>query len=184
MQHPLFFVWNLQFEEMKEELIQTKTLSEQEHIQLFEWGTDIFGGSAQNLTWRPMELHFILKIEGNSVGHLGLIREQIIIDSKIYEVAGVGDLVTIPQMRGKGVARKLMNHATAFFFKEWKVDAGVLFCFERLVDYYHAMGWEIASNPVYVIQPSGKIRFPNQIMIFRGAGIAWREGTIEIGHPW
>lgn len=132
-----------------------------------------------------MELHFILKFGGDSVGHLGLIREQIEIDGKMYDVAGVGDLVAIPQMRGKGVARRLMNHATDFFLKEWKVDAGVLFCFEKLVEYYQAMGWEIASNPVYVLQPSEKIRFPNKMMNFLGAGITWREGIIDInGHPW
>jgi len=170
---------------MKEALIQTKALSKKEQSQLFEWGSDIFGGDAQNLTWRPMELHFILKIEGNSVGHLGLIREQIEVDGKMYDVAGVGDLITIPEMRGQGVARRLMIHATDFFLNDWKVEAGVLFCFERLVDYYQSMGWELASNPVYVNQPSGKIRFPNHMMIFPGAGRAWTEGTIDINsHPW
>ncbi len=170
---------------MKEEIVQAKTLTNEEKQQLFGWGTDIFGGDVQNLSWRPMELHFILKINGKAIGHLGLIKEQLVIGDKHFDIAGVGDIITIPEMRGKGIAQKLMNHAINFFIKEWKVDVGVLFCFERLVPFYQSLGWEMANNPVYVLQPTEQIKFPNQLMIYISEGKKWPAGTIEISSlPW
>lgn len=180
-----YFILKKQIGEMIKEIIQTKKLTQQEQFQLFEWGKDIFGSDSQNLSWRPMELHFIFKVGGNSVGHLGLIREQISVEGVPFDIAGVGDVVTIPEMRGKGIARKLMAQATAFFFEEWKVDLGVLFCFERLVPYYQSLGWEIFHSPVYVLQPSGQIRFPNQVMTLREKDFFLNKGLIEINSfPW
>jgi predicted GNAT family N-acyltransferase len=170
---------------MKEEIVQTETLTNDEQQQLFGWGIDVFGGDAQNLTWRPMELHFVMKINEQAVGHLGLIREQLAIGGKLFDIAGVGDIITIPEMRGKGIAQKLMSHAINFLFREWKVDAGILFCFEKLVPYYQSLGWKIVNNPVYVLQPSGQVKFPNQLMVFTAEGKKWPEGIIEISSlPW
>ena len=53
---------------MTERIIQTETLTPEEHKQLFEWGEDIFGGNLKQFSWRPMEQRFILKIDGESVG--------------------------------------------------------------------------------------------------------------------
>ena len=96
---------------MTERIVQTETLTGEEKKQLFGWGENIFGGNIHNLSWRPMEQRFILKIDEESVGHLGLIREQLVIDGVAFDIAGVGDVVTIPEMQRKGVARKLVNHA-------------------------------------------------------------------------
>lgn len=170
---------------MTEEIVQTETLTPEEQIQLFEWGDNIFGGNGQNLTWRPMELRFILKINGEPVGHLGLIREQLVINGIQFDVAGVGDIVTIPAMQRKGVARRLMKYAVDFFLNEWKVDAGILFCSERLVPFYQSQGWQIANNPVFVKQPSGQIRFTIQMMVWQTKSKTWPEGTIRIDSlPW
>jgi GNAT superfamily N-acetyltransferase len=170
---------------MTGKIIQTDTLTPIEEKQLFEWGDDIFGGDELGLSWRPMELRFIQKIDGESVGHLGLIKDQIEVDGKLFNIAGVGDIVTIPEIRGKGVAKKLLNHSMDFFINEWKVDAGVLFCFDSLVPFYQACGWQIANNKVFVMQPSGQIQFPNQLMVYPAEGIIWPEGTIYLNClPW
>ena len=170
---------------MTEEIVHTETLTPEEQIQLFGWGDNIFGVNEQNLSWRPMELRFILKINGEAVGHLGLIRDLLVIDGIHFDIAGVGDIVTIPAMQRKGVARRLLNYAVDFFLNEWKVDAGILFCSERLVHYYQSQGWQIANNPVFVKQPSGQIKFPIQMMVWPTKSKTWTEGTIRINSlPW
>lgn len=170
---------------MTGKIIQTETLSPEEHKQLFEWGEDIFGGNLKQFSWRPMEQRFILKIDGESIGHLGLIREQLVVDGEQFDIAGVGDVVTIPSMQRKGVAGKLMHHAIDFFLNEWKVDAGVLFCLERLVPYYQSLGWQIANNPIFVMQPTGQIRFPNCMMVWPTKRKGWIKGEIRTNSlPW
>ncbi len=170
---------------MSEKIKHTKTLTKEEQRQLFGWGDDIFGGVEQNLSWRPMELRFILEIDGKAVSHVGLIKDEILVGNKAILIAGVGDIVTIPAMQGKGVARKLMNYAHHFMLNEWQVDFGVLFCFERLVPYYKSLGWEEASNSVSVMQPSGMTRFPNRMMVFPVTRKTWPSGTIRLNClPW
>jgi integrase len=48
---------------------------------------------------------------------------------------GVGGVVTVPGAQKKGLARRLMQHTAEFFEREWKVDAGLLFCFPKLTAY-------------------------------------------------
>jgi GNAT superfamily N-acetyltransferase len=170
---------------MTGKIIQTDTLTPIEEKQLFKWGNDIFGGDELGLSWRPMELRFIQKIDGESVGHLGLIRDQIELNGKTLKIAGVGDIVTIPEVRGKGIAKKLLKHSMEFFIDEWKVDVGILFCLEQLVPFYQSCGWKTANNEVYVMQPSGQIKFPNSLMVYPAEGIVWTEGTINLSClPW
>ena len=56
-------------------------------------------------------------------------------------------MVTIPAMQRKGVARKLMHHATDFFLNDMESGCRRYFCLERLVPYYQSLGWQIANNP-------------------------------------
>jgi Acetyltransferase (GNAT) domain len=91
----------------------------------------------------------------------------------------VGGVVTVPEAQKKGLARRLMQHTAEFFEREWKVDAGLLFCLPKLTAYYEALGWQEVESPVLIEQPSDKR--PDEVSGFRIALLARaREG---ISHP-
>jgi hypothetical protein len=50
-----------------------------------------------------------------------------------------------------------MQHTAEFFEREWKVDAGLLFCLPKLTAYYEALGWQEVESPVLIEQPSGRL---------------------------
>ena len=84
-----------------------------------------------------------------------------------------------------------MQHTAEFFTREWKVDAGLLFCFPKLTAYYEALGWQEVESPVLIEQPSGKIVSPMCVMALLCVmalplvGEGWSSGSIELGSlPW
>jgi hypothetical protein len=100
-------------------------------------------------------------------------------------VRGVGGVVTVPGAQKKGLARRLMQHTADFFEREWKVDAGVLFCLPKLTAYYEALRWREVEGPVLIEQPSGKIVSPLCVRALPLVGEGWSSGSIELGSlPW
>lgn len=170
---------------MIEKIKQTEVLTDEEKQQLFGWGEDIFGVASLNLSWRPKEPHFVLTFDGKAISHVGLVRNELSVGGRFVLVAGIGGVVTVPQMQGKGVARKLIAHVVNFFKQEWKVDAGLLFCLERMVPYYASLGWQVVEESVLIEQPSGKIKAPFPMMVLPCNGKAWPNGIVELNSlPW
>jgi GNAT superfamily N-acetyltransferase len=170
---------------LAEEIRQTYTLPDEEKQRLYGWGEDIFGAASLNLKWRPKSTHFLFYDGGLTVSHVGLLRHEVSVAGRPVLVAGVGGVVTVPEAQGKGIARRLMEHAATFFEREWRVDAGMLFCFERLVPFYRSLGWQIVNSPVFIEQPAGKIESPLLVMVIPCDGGAWAEGPVELnGLPW
>ena len=78
-----------------------------------------------------------------------------------------------------------MQDGAGFFEREWKVDAGLLFCLPKLTAYYEALGWQEVESPVLIEQPGGKIVSPLCVMALPLVGEGWSSGSIELGSlPW
>lgn len=170
---------------MTEEIIQAEALTDAEKQQLFGWGSDIFGATNHALHWRPKGFHFLLYLDKKPISHVGILRHVVSVEKQLIKVGGVGSVVTIPEAQGKGWANLLMRHAATFLAEEWKVDAGLLFCLDRMRPYYERLGWQIAEETVMIEQPSGKIASPMQAMVLLFGTNVWPHGTIELNSlPW
>jgi len=170
---------------MIETIKQSEHLSEAESARLFGWSDDIFGASGWTIANRAAQLHFILEFDGLAVSHLNLVKAEVAVGAQQLSVAGIGGVVTRGDAQGKGCARKLLRLAAEFFEREWQVDAGMLFCFERLVPYYASQGWQLIKFPVIIDQPTGRIEYPSSAMVLPCAEKTWPEGTVEVdGFPW
>ncbi|MDQ3687681.1 MAG: GNAT family N-acetyltransferase [Acidobacteriota bacterium] len=157
---------------MTEEVSLSESLTNVEKQQMFGWGDDIFGVASLNLRWRPKELHLLLHARGKAVSHVGLLKHTISVEERAVTVGGVGGVVTLPEMQKRGYAWLLMRHA-AKLFCEWKVDAGLLFCLQRMIPFYESLGWEIVGHSVVIEQPSGKIALPLKVMVLSSNGSGW-----------
>ena len=170
---------------MSIEIKQVEALTEADKQQLFGWGEDIFGAKSLNLNWRPKESHFLLRADGKVVSHVGVLKHVVSVESQPVTVGGVGGVVTVPEAQKKGFARALMLRAAEFFEQEWKADAGLLFCFPRLVPYYESLGWQVVERPVLIDQPYGKISSPLRVMVLPLGRKSWPPGNVELDSlPW
>ncbi|MEM9805115.1 MAG: GNAT family N-acetyltransferase [Cyanobacteria bacterium P01_D01_bin.56] len=133
---------------MVEVIRQTDSLTDKEKKSLFGWGENIFGVRKLNLSWRSKDRHFLLYSDGELASHVGILQHVVIVNGEAVTVGGVGGVVTIPESQKKGFARQLMQHTAKFLEQEWKVDAGLLFCFPEMGPYYEAYGWQQVQAPV------------------------------------
>jgi GNAT superfamily N-acetyltransferase len=170
---------------MVEEIKQTETLTAEVKKQLFGWGENIFGVEPLKLSWRPKDLHFLLYLDGRPISHVGVLKHAVSVNDKAVTVAGVGGVVTLPEAQKKGFARLLMQHATSFVEREWKVDAALLFCLPQLAAYYEGLGWQGVESTVLIEQPKGPIAAPLHVMVRPLGGMNWPTGSVELrSFPW
>ena len=169
---------------MPTQIRKTEILSDAEKQQLFEWGDDIFGAASLNLRWRTKTVHFILDIDGLPVSHVGLVKHEIKVGEQTVLVGGVGGVVTLPDWQKHGYARQLIKQAVNVF-EQWRVDAGLLFCFQNRISFYESQGWRLLPGPVMVEQPEGEIASPLEVMVLPIDGYSWPDGDLKLNSfPW
>ena len=169
---------------MSETIVQAEMLTEEQKRKLFGWGEDIFGVEGLNVAWRPKDVHFLLLSDGEPVSHVGVLRLEVKVSEQAMGVGGVGGVVTVPGQQNKGYAARLMRHAAEFFDREWEVDAGLLFCLPKRVDYYSGLGWIRIDGPVDVEQKDGSSRSPLPVMVLPIAR-GWPAGPVDLQSlPW
>jgi GNAT superfamily N-acetyltransferase len=166
------------------EIKQASSLTETEQKQLFGWGEDIFSVQPFGLQWRPKDLRFVLYHDGKPVSHAGILKHTVSVDGEGVSVAGLGGVVTVPEARGKGFARQVVQQAMSFAESEWTVDAGLLFCRPQMVPYYEGLGWKIVDPPATIVQPNGKVSSPLPVMVLPFVN-PWPAGLVELQSlPW
>ncbi len=159
-------------------------LDDAEREALFGWRDDIFGVARLGIRWRPRDLSFVGREEGRPVSHVGLVRHELKLPSEPVLLGGVAAVLTVPDVRGKGYASRTLEAACAFLRDEWRCDAGMLFCFPRLVPFYERLGWRVLPNRVLVHQVGGSGPVPEEhVMVLPFRKIAWPEGDIRLGSP-
>ncbi|HEX7998352.1 MAG TPA: GNAT family N-acetyltransferase [Pyrinomonadaceae bacterium] len=170
---------------MAEEIRQANVMTDEETERLFNWGEDIFGAKSYALSWRRKELHFFLDVDDEPLSHVGLLKHEVSVGGRPLMVAGLGGVVTRPEAQGRGYARRLVKHAAAFFTQEWKVEAGLLFCLQRMVPYYASLGWQTLRQPVLIEQPHGEVESPLPVMVLPCNGRTWPDGEVNLqSRPW
>ena len=162
----------------------SRTIPTREQKKLFEWGTDIFGGSKYNLKWRPADYHVVGYLKEKPVTHVGIVKHSVRIGSVHKTVGGIGGVVTVPQKQKQGLAKICLLHTHSYMRHELAVEYGFLFCIERLVSYYSDIGWRIIDDRVLVNQPCGALFAPLCSMVFEFSE-PWPKGLVKLDSlPW
>lgn len=160
-------------------------LTEAERRALFGWSENVFGVEDGLYSWRPKERHIVVEAEGRAISHVGLLLDTVRAGEESVEVAGVGAVVTVPEVQGKGYSQLAMRRALSVARDEMEVDFGMLFCLERLVPFYAKQGWRLVEDECVVEQGCERVRFPFRVMVFQLGEREWPAGRIETsGLPW
>jgi len=167
------------------EIVEVARLSSDEYRRLHGWGHDVFGTAHLHLEFRPKDLHFVL-YEGNRlVSHVGVLTHTVSIDGRDVRVGGVGGVVTLPGWQRHGYARLLMERAADWFAAGRGLEAALLFCLPRMIDYYQRLGWRLVEAPVEIEQPGRRVRAPLPVMLLPiGAAPAVTAGIDLRSLPW
>lgn len=91
---------------------------------------------------KDSNLHALLKEDDLYVAYLNLIPIDLKINGKDIKGLGIGNVCT--SIRGKGWGREIMLQTNAYLQKNEKT--GLLFCRDRLIDFYCMCGWHKIEN--------------------------------------
>jgi len=160
-------------------------LTDEERRALFGWGEDIFGVEDKLYRWRPKDFHFITEEDGRPLSHVGVLKTAVKAGGREVTVGGIGGVVTRPEAAGRRFVHEAMRRAAEFMCGELKVDAGMLFCLERLAPFYARQGWRLVEDETEFDQPAGRTVSPYRVMVLPCAGHDWPAGRVEVeGFPW
>lgn len=153
----------------------------------------IFTGEEQFVTDTfPPELdpvHFVA-VEGDLlISYASLFRMDLEHASKIYKIYGLGNMLTFPSFREKGIGGKVLGMATEHI-KHNAVDLSMLFCDPQRESFYGKRGWKITRSPTRIGSPNQyKDHDLTRMMLFLSEkarqGIKdFNEEPVYVDEPW
>ena len=158
-----------------------QTLPDAERQALFGWGEDLFSVNALGLQWRSKDRHFVLYEDGLPLASASVLRHEV----RNIVVGGLGGVIARPEARGRGLARQVVDRATAFMRDDLGASFGLLFCLPRLVPFYESQDWRLVEPGVLIDQPGGKIPSPVPVMILPLGDEPWPAERVDLGSlPW
>lgn len=162
-----------------------QTLSEAERQTLFGWGEDLFSVNVLGLRWRSKDRHFVLYENGSPRASASVLRHEARLGDRSVVIGGLGGVITLPEARGRGLARRIVGRATEFLRDDLGASFGLLFCLPRLVPFYRSLGWEVVEPGVLIDHPGGKIPSPVPVMILPFGEERWPAERVDLGSlPW
>ncbi len=84
-----------------------------------------------------------------------VIKRTITVGDRAVVVGGIGGVMTVPAMRGRGMAKSAMRHAMDFICDELRADAGMLFCARETIPFYEKLGWYDLQRKITYHQSNG-----------------------------
>lgn len=100
-----------------------------------EW----FRRSCEADPWHSPELHRICEVDGQVVSALRICRRWLRYGESVLELAGIGDVTTLPEHRGKGYSTMVLRDAIAWM-GEHRCDFSILFT--GIFDFYRRVGYD------------------------------------------
>ncbi len=114
------------------------------------------------------------------VGHVGIVERTVTVGGNPYEVGGIAALVVLPEWRGRGLGRALMQCAEDVLHDETAAAYGHLICEPDRVGFYAGLGWqEIGAPMVFTAWDGQRITIGHRIMILPIRGEPWPDGPID-----
>ncbi|MET8811275.1 GNAT family N-acetyltransferase [Streptomyces sp. NPDC004549] len=143
-------------------------------------GPDPFGVADTGLTFLPKEIHFGIKPHDRLIAHTGLLELPLSIGPLTTEVIGVGGVAVAPDVRGQGLARRVLTTALTHA-RTLGPHHALLFCRPPFTPFYEHLGWHTLTVNVHVEQPQGAVLMPLRTMWTPlREGAEWADGEVRL----
>jgi GNAT superfamily N-acetyltransferase len=145
-----------------------------------------WGGEAEALEWAEKTHYVGVPAEqGGLLAMAAALVADVAAGGEPFAVVGVGGVIVRPEMRGRGLARVVVE-AILEVAQRLGPERAMLFCREPLVAMYDRFGFQSIEEPVTAAQPGGRIEMPLRAM-WRPLreGARWPPGAVEVlGEPF
>ncbi|MGJ4910644.1 GNAT family N-acetyltransferase [Bradyrhizobium oligotrophicum] len=153
------------------------------------WPPEVVAGLPwAGITFAHADLRVLVQDEsGEVLCHVGIYRRLVKWNGQNVNVAGIGGVLTRPDMRNRGLATVGLNAAIQTLRHEDSINYAVLFCAADRIPFYTARGFIPFDGDVYAEQPEqGRIRFDRlSALVHDVKRTAPTRGTIDLcGLPW
>jgi len=138
-------------------------------------------GPGEQFDWARKTRHVgVLSDEGLPLALAAAVISDVRVADERFAVAGIGSVIVTRSMRGRGLAR-LVIEAILDLARGLGPERAMLFCDEPLVALYERFGFREIAAPVTALQPSGAVRMPMRAMWAPLAdGAQWPAGDVEV----
>jgi aminoglycoside 2'-N-acetyltransferase I len=137
------------------------------------------------LEWQTKTHHVLVCKQGVAVVHIGIVLQEVTVDSCSIPVSGIGGVLTRPDCRGQGFGRIGMEAVEELIRRERLAHFGMLFCRVQLRSWYERLGWVTVPAPVWIDQPGGARLSPLPVMVKCFGTKSWPPGTVWLESlPW
>ena len=118
------------------------------------------------------------------VGHVGVIVREIVAGGTPVTVAGIQSFAVIPNRRGTGLSRRLMEEAMVEA-KRHEIPFGLLFCVPGLERFYISLGWRTLFVRARMVFEGAETEIPakNIAMALPLAARPFPSGDLHLGGP-
>lgn len=94
--------------------------------------------------------HFVVVEDGILLSYAATIQMDVLHGGDTYRMLGLGNVLTYPAHRHRGVGTRVVSAATEFIATS-DADVAALFCDHDLAGFYEACGWEPITSTSTVI---------------------------------
>lgn len=115
---------------------------------------------------------------------------DILVGGQAVRVAGVGGVMSLPEVRGTGLGKVVMAETTRHIREDMRPDAGMLFCAPENVAFYDQFGWQNINRLIHHQPPTGArvmdaTTDEDNIMILPCGEFVFPAGDIDVqGYLW
>jgi len=164
---------------------RTAELDDREVATFAQWTRDIFGAEEDKYEWAEPDWHVVVRSEDRYVCHGAITERVATAGGASVKLGGIGNVMTPPTWRGRGLGAAAMREAAAFMRDTLRVEFGLLLCSAGLVPWYCTLDWRRVKAPLSFWQAGGKVRWDEEAMVLACTERVWPEGPIDLcGLPW
>ena len=103
-------------------------------------------------------LHFVLDLDGVIVAHAAVVERELHVDGRPLRTGYVEAVATAPDRQGAGLGSLVIADVTAYIRETFELGA----LGTGRHHFYERLGWQTWTGPVFVREPDGLRRTPDE----------------------
>lgn len=167
------------------QVLSQKNLSQAQRVELDALDKLAFTEEMDfGFDWSGSEEYVVLRVDGRLAAMVGMLERTIRVGGREVKVGGVGGVATHPDHRRRGYAGRLLE-AAARVLQEKGCRFAMLFCDQKLVEYYGRSNFRKVDAPLFIISRGERMQIHEIKMVRALSGEDWPPGEIDLqGLPW
>lgn len=147
---------------------------------IHRWMHEEFPPETDPYQWSSLHWHVLARHGEELVGMVSVLERTVTVAGQPIRVSGIGNVITAPPWRKRGIATALMQRAQSFSCDELGASFCLLLCESHLISFYERLGWQLMEGPLVFDQPAGKATWQDQMMVLPCGGETWPSGAIDL----